>query len=340
MAAPQKTLFDQTRIGQMFLRNRLVRSATWEAMADETGRPTPRLITLYRDLALGGIGLIITGATSIFPDAVQLFGMMKIPDDSYISSYRNLTGAVREAGSPIIMQLAFTGRNGEMCNPADPSAEEIHSIVKAFGDAAFRAEQAGFHGVQIHSAHGFFLSQFLNAKSNLRTDQYGGDLQGRVHLLLEIYREIRARTHPDFSILVKINGSDFDEGDGVWEACQYACIRLAEEGINGIEISGGVSGAPFPPPQISYPESVFRDYAARIAELVKVPVILVGMNRTVSVMETLLNTTGIGYFSLSRPLLRQPDLPDIWRTHPEQGAACTSCDLCREQQETLCPFRE
>ncbi|MDD1724424.1 MAG: NADH:flavin oxidoreductase [Methanospirillum sp.] len=335
-----KTLFDETRIGMMELKNRLVRSATWEAVADETGRPTPRLITVYRELAEGGVGLIITSATSITEDATRLHGMLGIPNDSYILAYRELTGMVHERGSPIIMQLSFTGRNGEMWEPKDPSLQEIRSIVQSFGDAAFRAKLAGFNGVQIHSAHGFFLSRFLNCRNNTRTDGYGGDIQGRIRLLLEIYEEIRVRTGPDFSILVKINCSDFEGEDGVWDACRAACFHLAEAGVSGIEISGGVSGSPFPPPEIQYGESVFRDYAAEIAEKVTVPVILVGLNRTPLVLRSILNTTRIGYFSLSRPLIRQPDLPGIWQADQGQPAACISCDGCRKQSETVCPLRE
>jgi 2,4-dienoyl-CoA reductase-like NADH-dependent reductase (Old Yellow Enzyme family) len=171
-----KTLFDETRIGPMLLRNRLVRSATWEAMADEAGRLTPRLLELYRQLAEGGVGLIITSATTITKDTTRLHGMLCIPDDSYIPAYRELTQMVHNTGCPIIMQLD-DGRTGEMWTPAIPTLEEMQSITREFGDAASRAKQAGFDGVQIHAAHGFFLSQFLNAKKNARTDQYGGRLQ-------------------------------------------------------------------------------------------------------------------------------------------------------------------
>jgi len=309
-------------------------------MADETGRLTPRLLEVYRELAEGGVGLIITSATVITKDTARLPGMLCIPDDSYIPAYLELTRMVHNAGCPIIMQLD-DGRTGEMWTPATPTFEEIRSIIRQFGDAASRARQAGFDGVQIHAAHGFFLRQFMNAKKNARTDQYGGEVAGRKRFLLEIYDEIRARTGADFSILVKINCSDFQEDDGVWDASQSACIHLAEKGISGIEISGGISGSPFPPESIPYDESVFRDFAAEIAKRVTVPVILVGLNRTPSVMSALLNTTDIEYFSLSRPLLRQPDFPNFWRASPDEPAACTSCDSCINQPDgNVCPFRK
>jgi 2,4-dienoyl-CoA reductase-like NADH-dependent reductase (Old Yellow Enzyme family) len=336
-----KTLFDETRIGTMRLRNRLVRSATWEAMADETGRLTPQLLEVYRELALGGVGLIITSATTVTKDATRPPGMMSIPDDSYISEYRELTNMVHDAGGSIVMQLVFPGRNGEMWTPEIPTPDDIRSIIGAFGDAAVRARLAGFNGVQIHAAHGYFLSQFLNEKKNRRIDEYGGPVVGRERFLLKIYEEIRARVGPDFPILVKINCLDFEEGDGVWDACRSACTHLAEKGIDGIEISGGTSGSSLPPKGSLYEESVFRVYAAEIAQTTTIPVILVGLNRTPATLTELLNNTGIEYFSLSRPFLRQPDLAHFWKKNSGEPAACLSCDACREQPGgNVCPFRE
>jgi 2,4-dienoyl-CoA reductase-like NADH-dependent reductase (Old Yellow Enzyme family) len=336
-----KTLFDETSIGTLNLKNRLVRSATWEAMADGTGRPTPRLLRVYYDLAYGGTGLIITSATTIAGDATRPPGMLAIPDDSSIPAFQELARTVHEAGVPIVMQLVHPGRDSVMWTPEDATKEDIHSIVMEFGNAAHRAQRAGFDGVEIHAAHGYFLSQFMNAGKNNRTDEYGGTVENRIRFLLEIAGEIRKRTGGAFPILVKINCSDFEEDDGVWEACRAACRQLTEHGIGAVEVSGGVSGAPFPPRDLAYEESVFRDYAAEIARITDVPVILVGMNRTPSVMRELLNKRGIGYFSLSRPFLRQPDLALFWKKNPSEPAACLSCDACRKQPDgNLCPFRE
>jgi len=209
-----KTLFDETCIGTMQLRNRLVRSATWEAMADETGLPTPRLIGVYQDLALGGTGLIISSATTITGDATRIAGMLAIPDDTCIPAYHELTRTVHDAGASVVMQLVLPGRNGVFWTPGDPTCDDIQSIIKAFGDAALRAQRAGFDGVEIHAAHGYFLSQFLNARKNTRTDEYGGTVRNRIRFLLEIMSGIQAKTGESFPILVKINCSDFEEDDG------------------------------------------------------------------------------------------------------------------------------
>ncbi|MCK9578868.1 MAG: NADH:flavin oxidoreductase [Methanoregula sp.] len=336
-----KTLFDETCIGTIQLRNRLVRSSTWEAMADETGRPTPRLIQVYHDLAYGGTGLIITSATTIAGDATHPPGMLAINDNSSIPAFQELARTVHEAGVPIVMQLVHPGRDGVMWTPKDATLDDIQAIVKGFGDAAIRAQKAGFDGVEIHAAHGYFLSQFMNVRKNTRTDEYGGPVENRMRFLLEIAEVIRARTGETFPVLVKINCSDFEEDDGVWDATRAACKDLAKFGISAFEISGGVNGAQFPPQGLPYEESIFRDYATEIARTTAVPVILVGCNRTPSVMTELLNTSGIRYFSLSRPFLRQPDLADYWKENPDRAAECISCDSCRNQPDgNVCPFRE
>jgi len=336
-----KSLFDETCIGTMQLRNRLVRSATWEAMADETGRLTPRLIRVYQDLAQGGTGLIIASATTVTADATRVPGMLTIPDDSYIPVYQGLVRAVHDAGTPIILQLVFPGRTNVFWTPSDPTREEIQALVKGFGDAAVRAQRAGFDGVEIHAAHGYFLSQFLNARRNARTDEYGGTVENRIRFLREIVCEVMERTGEAFPVLVKINCSDFEEDDGVWDACREACGQLSKHGISAIEVSGGLNHTPFPPPGLPHEESVFRDYATEIAQITNVPVILVGLNRTPSVMTEILNTTGIGYFSLSRPFMRQPGLAGYWRENPDKPAACISCDACRKQPDgNVCPFRD
>jgi 2,4-dienoyl-CoA reductase-like NADH-dependent reductase (Old Yellow Enzyme family) len=337
-AGGTKTLFDTTRIGPITLKNRLIRSATWEGMADEAGHLTDRVRTVYQDLARGGVGLIITSATRMTPDATGLPGMLSIPNDSFIPEYQDLTDRVHAEGCPIVMQLSFTGRDGAMWTPDVPSAAEIHRIVRTFGECAVRAQKAGFDGVQFHAGHGFFLSQFLNRKKNTRTDDYAGSPENRARIILEIYDEIRRRVGKEFGVLVKINCSDFQEDDEVFAACRYACIHLADRGIDAIEITGGAGGAVPGLEETGFEESVFRIYAKAIAGETPVPVILVGMNRTPAVMDHLLNTTAIRYFSLSRPLLRKPDLVNHWKSAPGEASACISCNQCRQPGGNVCPF--
>ncbi|MBP2667301.1 MAG: oxidase [Firmicutes bacterium] len=333
----RKTLFDETHLNNLKLKNRLIRSATWEGMADANGRLTDRLFNVYETLAKGGVGLIITGGTYFMEGAAALPGMTGIYEGSSIQSYRRLTDMVHENDSSIIMQLSFAGRNGERWTPSSASTTDIASIVKEFGKAAFRAQQAGFDGVQIHAAHGFFLSQFLSRQKNTRNDEYGGVVENRARFLVKVYEEIRQQTGDLFNIFIKINGTEAgDETEG-FDSCRYTCRQLADRGINAIEISGGTAelNKELNNP---YKESIFRDYAARIAKEVQVPVILVGHNRTPAVMEEILNTSDIEYFSLSRPLLREPNLVNRWQKNSNPKAECISCNACFKADGNTCIF--
>lgn len=332
-----KTLFDETRINNMKLKNRFVRSATWEGMADSSGGLTDRLIRVYETLAQGGVGLIITGATYLTKNSTTLPGMAGLYEDSAIQDYRKFTDMVHANGCPIILQLAYAGRGGEMWNPSFPSKNDLKSVVKAFGEGAIRAKRAGFDGVQIHAAHGYFLSQFLSQQSNTRQDEYGGSIENRTKILLEIYDEIRSQAGNDFNIILKINGTDAVDKTEGFNACRYACMQLDARGINAIEISGGDAELKKMLDN-PYKESIFRDYAARIAENVDIPVILVGFNRTPSVMEEILNTSKIEYFALSRPLLREPDLVNEWRNDLNKEAECISCNACFRSDGNTCVF--
>lgn len=335
-----RTLFESTSIGTITLKNRLIRSATWEGMAGDDGYLPDRLLQVYKDLAAGGIGMIITGATVIMEDKTPVPGMMQMNRDTCIQEYQKLTRLVHQYNVPIVMQCTWVGRNGEFWTPMDVSRDDIYEVSTAFGDAANRAQKAGFDGFQIHSAHGYLISQFLNSQKNLRTDDYGGSFENNTRFLLEIYDHVRAKTGPSFPVLVKINCGDFGETpDDVFDSCIYACTRLAEKGISAIEISGGTGTLPNPP-KVPYYESIFRDYAAYIAERISVPVILVGMNRDPEILTSILNNTNIGLFSLSRPLFRRPDLPSFWQLNPDESSECTSCNACRRDDGNACPFRE
>ncbi|HWR39614.1 MAG TPA: NADH:flavin oxidoreductase [Patescibacteria group bacterium] len=334
-----KTLFDVTQINGMTLNNRIIRSATWEGMADSSGRLTDRLLRVYDSLVSGGVGLIITSATYFTKDSTPLPGMTGFYDDSFISDYRQFTDRIHAGGCPVILQMTYAGRDGEMWTPSSPSREDIQSIVQAFGDGAYRARQAGFDGVQVHAGHGFFLSQFLSSQANTRRDEYGGTVENRTRILLEIYEAIRARTGDDFNIWIKINGTDMADETAGQGACRYACQQLARRGVNAIEISGGTAELT---QKLDHPhhESIFRDEAASIAAAVNVPVVLVGYNRTPSVMEDVLNSTPIEYFSLSRPLLREPDLVNRWKQDFQKKAECISCNGCFRADGNVCVFTD
>lgn len=322
-----KTLFDRTSMSNKEIKNRFIRSATWENMADERGHITERLLNLYEDLAKGGIGMIITSLAYITEDSKSVKGQIGIYDDTFIGEYNKLVNAVHKYNSPIILQITYGFKNGQTLDPNEVTVENLKEIITAMGIAAERAEKAGFDGVQIYAAHGAFLSNFLSPSKNKRTDEYGGNAENKYRIIIEIFEEIKRKTGKDFIVLSKLNCVDADDFDMTFEICKAACVKLDEKGINGIELSGDPDG--FSSIGIGkYPESVFRDYAAQIAEAVNIPIVLVGRNRSPVIMEKILNETKIQYFSLARPLLRQSDLVNTWEKDLNQASKCISCNKC------------
>jgi 2,4-dienoyl-CoA reductase-like NADH-dependent reductase (Old Yellow Enzyme family) len=199
------TLFEQTTINGMPLRNRLVRSATWEGMCETDGRPTERLINCYSDLAKGGVGLIISGYTFVSPEVKQLPGKMGIHIDDFAPEMKALTKAVHDEGGKICIQLVHAGGQTDTSNagrqPLAPSAVEVEQfpempveltkrdicdIVTAFREGARRARAWGFDAVQLHGAHGYLINQFLSPLTNRRTDEYGGSIENRSRFLFEV----------------------------------------------------------------------------------------------------------------------------------------------------------
>ena len=359
-----KNLFEKTSIGGLELKNRFIRSATWERMADEKGHLTERLMNVYERLAEGGAGALITGYAFVMEDEQPNARMMGIYNDSFIEDYKRLTQSVHEKGSKIILQIVYGGSftwhntaerviwgpsavTHKISNvtPKEMSADEIKILIEAFGDAALRAKKSGFDGVEIHGAHGYLLNMFLSPFFNRREDEYGGSAENRARILYDIYDNARSKAGNEFPILIKMNCSDFMGDKGMtFEDCRDICKTLALKGINAIEISGGpVFRAPKPekdPSNFSEEkvgkESYFAEYAKEIAETVDVPVILVGGNRSVEVMEGILNSSKIGYFSISRPLLSEPGLINKWEKNREYKPRCVSCNKCFSEDGNTC----
>ena len=214
--------------------------------------------------------------------------------------------------------------------------EEIRHVINQFIRAAVRAEKAGFDGVQIHAAHFFFLSRFISPAVNHRTDVYGGSTEKRGRILLEILSGIQKATQ-NLHITIKINSSDFIE-DGVDEdECIKICKLLAEAGIDSIEISG--NGTSVGGIRAHINEGYFASVAKHAAEAVICPIMVVGGFRSLDTMEGVLNRTKIELISLSRPLLREPDLPNKMKQNPATASRCISCNACYSSPSHQCIFR-
>jgi len=356
-----KTLFDETVLGGIKLKNRFIRAATWENMADRQGRMTDKLTKVYEDLAKGGVGLIITGYARVMQDEQPRPGMMGIYDDSFIEEYKNLTEMIHKNGCKIILQIAYGGSNTDYkvkdrkiwgpsavahqvygTVPNEMTKEDIRMLGNAFTSAAERAQASGFDGLEYHASHGYLLSQFLTPFYNKRNDEYGGAIENRARIIYEIYEQSRNRVGSNFPLIIKLHCSDFMEQGFTFEESKIVCQELAKRGIDAIEISGGNF---FSPPEVSpvrmnikspEEESYFREYAAEIARIVNVPIILVGGNKSFEVMAGILSNSEIEYFSLSRPLLSEPDLINKWKIDSRTKARCMSCNKCWDDNGNTC----
>jgi 2,4-dienoyl-CoA reductase-like NADH-dependent reductase (Old Yellow Enzyme family) len=346
-------LFETSEINGMKLANRFVRSATWEGMAADDGACMPKLIGLMVNLAKGGVGLIITSHAYVSPEGQAGPWQLGVYKDELISGLTEMTKAVHDHGGEIVMQLAHAGyfANAKLTGqtPIAPSnaegfakgprqemtADEIQGVVKAYGAAAKRAQTAGFDGVQIHCAHGYLLSQFLSPAFNQRKDEYGGGILNRARALIEVLREIRQVVGKDYPVLVKMNCQDFIENGLQPEDSLQAGKMLVENGIDAIELSGGVLiGGKLSPSRMGIKseekEAYFQNEARTFKREVNVPLILVGGNRSFQMAERIVNEGIADYISLCRPLIREPDLVNRWKSGDLSKAACVSDNMCFE----------
>jgi 2,4-dienoyl-CoA reductase-like NADH-dependent reductase (Old Yellow Enzyme family) len=347
-----KTLFDNFQIKHLNLSNRFVRSATWEGMCDKDGNVTHQLVSLYRELAKGGTGLIISGYSYVRDDGKQLAGKMGISHDFHLQGLKTLTEAVHQEGGVIFCQLVHAGGQttsevigsqplapsatayaGYTEAPAEMTTDDIRAIISSFAEAASRAKTAGFDGVQLHGAHGYLINQFLSPLCNQRQDEYGGTLENRMRFLEETFVAVRSAVGTDYPIIIKLTATDHLEGGLYPEESVEIAKRLEQLGIDAIEVSSGTSASGVLGPartKIDSPdkEAYNADLAGKIKDTVKVPVIVVGGLRSYAVMQTLLDNNRADFFALSRPLIREPDLPNKWRKHKGYVATCTSCNGC------------
>jgi 2,4-dienoyl-CoA reductase-like NADH-dependent reductase (Old Yellow Enzyme family) len=305
-------LFEQTSIRSMNLTNRFVRSATWEGLADKDGSVTPKLTEMMLELARGEVGLIISSYAFVSREGQSSPGQLSVYDDRFLPGLREMARAVQAAGGKMALQLVHGGcyansglTGSELVGPSkvekdgqvtcrQAGSKDIAAIISAFARAAGRAQQAGFDAVQIHAAHGFLLSQFLSPAFNKRKDEYGGELENRARLVLEVVKSVRATVGPEYPILIKLNSEDFLEDGMTREEAVKVAGLLEKASVDAIELSGGTVASPekFLPPRpgrLKAPEqeAYYLEAARLYKQKVSIPLLLVGGIRSHDIAEKL-----------------------------------------------------
>lgn len=356
-----RELFDTTTIKGMKIKNRFVRSATWENKTTHDGHMTPELYGVYEELAKNEVGMIITGYANVVQEEQPNPGMMGIYDDSFIQEYQSLTDLVHQYDSKIILQVAYGGTKTthnigsrvifapsqvpEIATNTlgkEMTKQDIEYIVAAFGESARRAKESGFDGIEIHGAHTYLINQFLSPYYNRRTDEYGGSLENRMRFLKEIYYAMRKQVGEDYPIFVKLTATEFFDGGQSFEDTKVICKEMEKIGMDAIELSGNVHGKAksmvgqmFEGHEIEA-EGYFYRYGEEISKEVQIPIITVGGLSHIEKIEEILQNTNIQYFALARPLLAEPHLVRRWKEGDRSKVKCIRCSKCRTETGNYC----
>lgn len=342
------TLFEPIKIGKMELPNRIMRSATWDATADASGAVTDKSVEMYSVLGKGEIGLIVSGYMFVSPHGQATPGQYGIHHDDLIPGLKRMTDAVHAGSSKIAVQIVHSGFNsGYLRNRrivplavsylpnsrylhAQMTEEIIESIINDFVAGAVRGREAGFDAVQLHGAHGYLISQFLTPIFNKRMDRWGGNSENRRRFPLEVVRRVRNALGDDFPLFIKLGVRDYKEGGIPLEEGVETARQMVENGLDAVEVSAGIGiGAETTSPE-NPEKAYFREESAAVKKVLNVPVAEVGGIRTISLANEIIHSGDADMISMSRPLIREPDLLVRWKSGDTAPAKCISCNRCFE----------
>lgn len=337
-------LFTPGKIGTLELPNRLIRSATQDPFGRRDGTCAPEQVALYGEVAASGVGAIITAYSYISTESRSTGIQVGFATEAQRASQKEVLDAVHAKGGRLILQIMHAGMNifmpekrvegGKIYAPSggmkganemettEITAADMDKICADFVDAAVTAKEMGFDGVQLHCAHGYLLSQFLDPNSNLRTDEFGGSAENRFRFPARCLTAIRAAVGQDYPVLVKVNTNCAGEADAAYaEDIVYYCKQFEALGADAIELSGynwlGLGKKKVP--------TFYLERASKIAQEVKIPTILVGGIRNMEQVDQIL-AAGIEFVSASRPFICQPDFYNVLEKGEE--SKCIGCTKC------------
>lgn len=361
-------LFSPMKIKGVSLRNRIVLPPMNTNFAEVDGSVSERFKKYYVERGKGGAGLLIVSSAYIDPAAKKRVGALLLHEDRFIPKLKEFTDAIHKTGAKVLQQLNHNGRlltsskelktavtgvsvgpsaiphlsTGEI--PRVLTVEEIKELIEKFGQAARRAKEAGFDGVELHGTHGYLINQFFSLYSNRRTDEYGGNLEKRMRFPLEVYHRVRELTGNNFLICYRVNAREFAPIETPLEDVIKLCQSLEKEGVDLIHVSAGSGETPatvikmIPPG--STPRGCYSDFAAAVKTKVRVPVIAVGRINTPEIAEQILREGKADIVATGRALIADPHWPNkALRGELGQIRRCIGCNQgCMEmlvQEKTV-----
>jgi 2,4-dienoyl-CoA reductase-like NADH-dependent reductase (Old Yellow Enzyme family)/thioredoxin reductase len=374
-------LFEPGRIGNVELKNRIIKAPQHTGLANPDGSITDRLLRYYKDVAQGGVSMVIVEYAWVDNDASQASPcQLGIARMEHVPGLSLLADTIKANGAKAAIQISHAGRQRFVLEqpkaasdvpwpeitaagcpiPTPMTIEEIREVVKAFGRAAKRAQTAGFDMVEIHACHGYLVSNFFSPYTNKRTDWYGGPLENRMRLLLDIVKEIKAQVGPDYPICARLSGTDYEPGGHTIEDTVELSKRLEARGVAAIHMSGGNHHTTIhevSPMGMPLAHNVWA--AEAVKKVTTLPVIASGSINLPDLAESILTEGKGDFIGLGRPLWADPQWPLKAREgRPEDIRPCIRCNdgclargdhiantvrctvnvaLCREEEFTITP---
>ena len=315
-------LWQPGRLGPVELRNRTIRSATNEHLSQPDGQLTQAWAETLAELARNEVGLVITGHLCVDRTQRADEGQPVLDSQTDRALLAQAAEEVHRAGGRIAAQLSHSGKkameavNGRPAKaPEDFSPEELDRLVEQFRLGGQLCREAGFDAVQIHTAHGYLLSNFLNPAENLRTDQYGGSLENRFRLVGRILQAAREACGPEMALLVKADCNGCGDLHRLLELYQ-------EADVDGVELSGVDFAA-----RAGEKSPFYLQEALRAMDGIQVPLSLVGGIFDLETAEAVLEQ-GFSFVSFSRALICQPDFIARMKRGEQTKSACLACNGC------------
>lgn len=358
-ARPFKNLCSPAKIGNMALKNRMVMSPMTTAYCNDDQSPSERLMSYFEERAKGGVGLITLELVTTDEVHRYMHRSMTLGDDKYIDGHRELADRIHQHGAKVQPQISHTGPESVAPMFGGPQGigpsvsvapvwgwssremdiSELPAIAEQYGEAARRAREAGYDGVELHAAHCYnLLASFLSPLRNKRQDDYSAfKVETRVRLINEVMQQIKSRAGQDFPVTLSLSGYERMPGGRSLDDTQRLAPEFVAAGVDCFRVSGGISDAlvTMMVGRSEYGDAHNVAQAEAIKNVVDVPVMLVGRIHDPEVAEQILENGQADLIAMARPLLADPYLPQkVMAGEADRIRRCISCENCIDAMQS------